>query len=447
MPEYIDRNQSSNDWEREEGFTNAQAEIEASASRALLEAGFDFFEAHRPKQPKAEIGAYVARQGFEVPLITSQAEWEQAFDAGVAMLRSEDAPDYDGLSGLFSSEVLSQDLQTVFTSRGKDYDQRCGQLVMEGLRSGELDPTEYMRYIRGYRGWAEEEIFLSRDMGTFGFESAVWRPFPTASRWRYIEGTNIRVFADPHVEGRYHFGVIPFDPDSGHQAVGSYQVEPDQHNAELKFRKHKQPFVAKDLIGYYEQIRSLPYFDTTQNPVLELQQSPDGQIYFLQYFKTNQKRQLTEPLELPRSATSIVTDNVRGITPTEGKQYKLFLAPGRLTEDMRGQAIFCSILKPRGIGVQLASEFTDFILHEAHISFKNNHFSAAPLYRPQLAAGLDSAFYKGSGNSESALSQVQTIVDNSRYRVGSNAVCYVDINVISNGHQAVIDSDWQVKHS
>src|ERR1041385_3469411 len=84
------------------------AHEKAEADRlAATDETYDFYEALPPQQPKFEIGQYVADQGIRVPMISDQADWEKAFDEGTAMLRSEMPQDYKGLSGLLSSERLS----------------------------------------------------------------------------------------------------------------------------------------------------------------------------------------------------------------------------------------------------------------------------------------------------------------------------------------------------
>jgi len=125
--------------------------IEAD-QRALSEPSFDYFDAFPPKQPKFEIGQYVADQGFRVPLITDQSDWEKAFDDGTAMLRSEMPQDYNGLSGLLPSERLAN---AELARHTQGFNHELGSLVLRGLRSGDLNPTEYMTYLRGkYRTWA-----------------------------------------------------------------------------------------------------------------------------------------------------------------------------------------------------------------------------------------------------------------------------------------------------
>lgn len=409
---------------------------------------FDYYEAYRPKQPKFEIGQYVAEQGFRVPLITNQAEWEKAFDDGTAMFRSEMPQDYDGLSGLLSSERLSYSYAHEWAKAKGEFVRNLGQVIIKGLRSGELNPSDYMEMFRGqYLNWPHIEAEHTKSAAYFGALDQLNMNNTSVSRWRYIEGTNVSVFADPHVDGRYHFGVLPFYPEdpNHYQCIGGYKFDAGEYDTPQQFRKHDVPFIARPFVEFYEQIRNLSRFDNTQCPVLELQQDPEGNIYFLQYLKTGQRKQLTEPFDLPGSDETLRTFNVRGITEPTGKNMRMYMAPNLLTKGMEGEAIFCGLTRPRGIEVQFASRVATFILHEAYISFQNNHFDASPLYRPPLAAGLSDC-YKSS---DSVLQKVGEIVDEALFTKVSpfsrEIVPYLDIKVTSNGHEATIESDWVIK--
>ncbi len=425
----------------------AHAKAEAE-QRSVNELSYDYYEDYPPHQPKFEIGQYVADQGFSVPLINDQAEWERAFDEGKAMLRSEMPQDYDGLSGLLPSEVLANSLMQIWVESNNEYASQLGKLVLDGLRNGDMPTDAYMNMFRGeYRTWSYWETERTKSAAYFGALDQLNIHSISASKWRYIEGTNVSVFADPHIAGRYHFGVLPFDPANpdGYRSIGSYQFDSGEYDTPQQFRKHDVPFVARPFVEYYEQIRSLPRFDNTQCPVLELQQDPEGNIYFLQYLKTGQKQQLTEPFDLPSSDDTFRTLNVRGVTPQSGKNMRMYMAPNLLTKGMEGEAIFCGLTRPRGIEVQFASRVAEFILHEAYISFQNNHFDASPLYRPPLAAGLSNCYH----SPKPVLQKVGEIVDEALFTKVSpfsrEIVPYIDIKVTSNGHEAAIESDWDVK--
>ena len=445
MKEFAIRNASLLESER--------LQLEADEERARSQPDFDFFKEHPPMHPKFQIGAYVASHGFNVPFIDSQEEWEKHLDAGTAMLRSEDLQDYDGWSGFFSSMVLEEeqivtDFQDSMYNSSSAFSTRLGQLIKEGLRSHELNMQDYMVHLRGYRSWLLQAHQINEVLQMYGGENVgehgdFHYRLPEGSRWRYIEGTNVRIFADPHVGGRYHLGVIPAKTEEDpYQSAGSYQVECDEHEVAKHFRKHVNPFIAKAYIDLYEKIRYLPAFDITQAPVMEMQADKDGNVYFLQYFKTGQRVEYVEAFDLPSPPNALITSNVRGITSRDGREMRLFLDPAVLLPEMLGQGILLPVnASLDGLGVQLAAREVNFILHQAYISFENNHFDSSPLYLPPLAAGCRRSWEK---TNQEVLKRLDSLNDalSVGWRRGPDEQYYLDIKVTSNGREAVIESDW-----
>ncbi len=175
---------------------------------------------------------------------------------------------------------------------------------------------------------------------------------------------------------------------------------------------------------------------------MELQQGLDGTIHFLQYLKIPQAINYVEPFDLDAPEDALVTTNVRGITPPEGKQMRLYMAPRVLKENMQGEGIFCDMLRPRQLEVQLASRAAGFILHLAYISFQDNHFNSAPLYRPPLAAGLDERW----DTPQPVIEKVSAALEEAgKFYHNYQAVPFMDITVTSNGRAAAIQSNWKVE--
>ncbi|NTW62157.1 hypothetical protein HGB25_01960 [Candidatus Saccharibacteria bacterium] len=412
----------------------------AADKKAVIAPTYDYFEEFKPDQPKFEVGQYVAENGFSVPLVETVADWQQAFDDGTAMLRSEMPQDYSGLSGLFSSEVLSE---SPLLRRTEGFRREVGNLIMRGLRDGLLDPTEYMMTLRTdlqglhYSCWEREKLDNIETAMEFGAMDMleIWRL--SASHWRYVEGTNVSVFADPNVEGRYHFGVRPDNSFIvGHMVDTGEYDKPNPHRA-----ANQGPFfIARPFIEYYEQIRNLPRFDKTQCPVLELKQDTKGDIHFLQYLKTNQRQQFTEPFDLPDGDDVLRLTCARGITPMSGETMRLYISPDYLEPGMVNQAIYSDERNGGGLKVQFSTKVARFILYDAWLSFKDNHNDASPLYRPPLAASI----YSGAHNSPQLMNKVEQITGNrfSRQRNTQQGTPFVDIKVTSNGREATIESDW-----
>lgn len=412
---------------------------------AIADPTLDFFrdQNHWIPKPKATIGSYVADNGFEVPLISSDEEWVQAISDGNAMIRSEAPNEYDGLRGIFHSARVPR-LKSISTAAGQlASKQRIVQAAVEGLQSGEISPEEYMHYFAGeYITWPES---LARTL-----QQAQWAhinldiDFPQASLWRYVEGDNVSIFGDPNVEGRYHVGFSPYT-ESGYRTPGGFWIEPHEHHKVHRFRKHDKDFAAAPVIETYEAIAALPLFDVEQRPVLELQVAKDGVIHFLQYYKTGHKKNFVEPFELEFSPdTDIKFEMVRGITSEQGESMRLYVAPHVLPRQMEGQGIFCGLNQPSRQVVQFASKVAKFVLQEGYISFQDNHLSSTPLFMPEIAAGFN--WVTRDTNKELARQIHQKIEKamiqgfHDRTNVG-----YFDIEIASNGREIVIKSDWDLK--
>lgn len=399
-------------------------------TRAALDPHFDYFDQLR-RYPKQEIGAYVASCGIPVPLIHTQAEWEQACDDGTAMLRSEMRQDYDGLSGLLKSEVLSHRFGYEETD---PFRREFNALIMRGLKSGAITGQEYMMMDPVGWAWQIEDAYTQAQSFGVKLKTAFFNA--STSRWRYIAGTNVTVFRDPHVDGRYYFGVTPAG-----QSIGEFTTEADEHEAPQTYRKHEQPFLPKPFIDLYEKVRALPRFDQSEIPVMEMQQAHDGTLYFLQYLKTGQKLQLIDPFDLPQTPDAYYVDNVRGITEMEGEDIRLYCTPTRLHTAMVGQGIYCSLTRPSREEVQHSARAARFVLDYAYVSLKDNHSSSSPFFKPAVAAGL----WTSLTNNDTVIKRVNNFTkgiatDN---RSTDQTVSYIDLHLTSNGRLAAIESDWQ----
>ena len=425
--------------------------------RAAAEADFDYFDAQYQymDRPKFEIGRYVQDCGFDVPLIKNWGDWQKALEERSAMIRSELAQDYAGLSGLLNSRRIDDDLASLrmhnyawgYQEPEAEWLQELDQNLLKGLHSGDLNPTAYM-FLQGNYGWLAGLLRIAKDSTGCGQNLYLESGDIKVSLWRYIEGTNVTIFADPSLEGRYHFGVTPPDDKDNWPAIGAYLVDACQHEQPQTFRKHEQPFIAKTYIDIYEAIRRLPYFDTTQAPVMELQKDAKGKVHFLQYLKTGLKYDSVEPFDLPAAKNSLHLTNVRGATPPAGKEMRLFLSPPILTEGMRSQAIFYDSLYSNRLAVQIGStRFADFILCEDYISFKDNHFDSSPICRPPLAAGCTGASEKTEDSLLNHLDGLFRLIRQLSWqdRDLSKSIPYMDIRVTANGREAVIESDWNVQ--
>ena len=455
-------------WLYDEYYRREPEERQAARQLAEADSDFDYFATVLPKKPKEAIGRYVRSHGFNVPLIEDQSEWRKAIDDGSAMLRSELAQDYDGLSGLLSSAKISHEWYET-TMRGRYYDtyDECQpefmdeiySLMRAGLRSGELSPVGFMNLL----SWNRCESYFGQTMSSYGLRFAVNWQSRQASTWRFIEGTNVRILADPNVAGRYHLGVQSTPKPGGYRSPeiypgpGYYRVEADEHDKPKSFRKHRQDFVAKACIELYEAIRELTFFSAAVAPLMELQIDEAGEIHFLQYLKTKLVVDYVEAFKLPEGEGVTEFNNVRGITPEEGWETRLFfpnlshLRQADFLRKIADKAILYDHLKLNNgnrLVQQLLAAEAALILSTTYISFQDNHFDSAPLYRTQLALGYDNMEPGAKLSENERLKEVLETYHKSHagmFDESATPITYADIKVTANGRHATIESDWDLK--
>lgn len=269
-----------------------------------------------------------------------------------------------------------------------------------------------------------------------------------ASRWRYIPGVNIRVFRDPIVEGKYYLG-----GDSAHHV---WTITDGQASADVEahtksgYRRGETPETFEyrlptgRIIEIYELIRNLPFFDQTQAPVMELQLGKDGILYFLQYLKTGQIITAIEEFALPTGHNVITCQQVRGATKPQGEELRIYLDPPVFSSAMHEagvQVAFNMTMYPSGLLLQTAAMNSKVVITDYNLNFKDNHSNSSPLFRPPVAIGMwDRSGEVGQKFTE--LNERQTF-----HYAGDviDSVEYIDATVTSNGRQAAIESDWEIR--
>jgi len=453
--------------------------------QALEDPTFDLFEHFRPTgRPKHDIGRYVMRHNVRVPLINSMSEWQTAMNEGFAMLRSELPQDYEGYSGLLSSKPIGVLETYPYNTRG--YEDRYGQdreiegpifqqptmnygwrgasqklsnekageldaFLTDGLFNGTLDPS----YPLAVDEWPVDMMRLAESAARWKYKMPI-DSFDAyhraaASRWRYVPGKNLKVMRDPVVEGKYYVGVTNTHHDiwllqDGRDSpdMAAYHYKSDHFHAyhgglnkDAKFG-FEYTLPTKPIIDTYERVRTLPYFDQRQAPLMELQYGDDGNVHFLQYLKTG--RMLGDPGEfaLPSNDRAVTIHDVSGATAPEGEDVRIYLDPPVFTRSMEGQAFFMRDNLEHGAHVQVAAKMAKVCIQDYWLCFKDNHFSSAPLVRPPVAMGLVDSV----GDGAKAFAKV------AGGRFSGNRIAdvrYVDAVVTSNGRAATIESDWEVK--
>lgn len=439
-----------------------------TAQKALADPNYDFFSHFKPtKRTKHDIGYYVMQNGIDVPLITSHSEWQAAMREGTAMLRSDGRDDYEGWSGLFTTKVLpvfdpekpshtTSWTNLLYPSGIYDATDNFGaasatsalsSIIARGLYDGTVNPSRVM----AERYWSNEYGRHMQEANQYGFrvEGASLEQ-PRASHWHYEKGVPIRVFRDPAVEGRYYIG--------GTEAHHNWQIEDGRDSAELiayeykrwerlapEDRKVAYTLPPAEIVDMYEEVRTLPFFDQRQAPVMELLftdpdlKSGEQKMKFLQYFKVNQLLQQTPAFTLPSGRNILPTSTVRGATDPDGIDVRIYLAPNMLTPRMDRQGIFMNMLHSKGIVAQAAAKMSRVVvMHE--LSFKDNHDDSAAIYRPDITLGL----WDGVGNhlAEPFLRFEDRLLSFDH----EEPPRYIDARVTSNGRQATVESDWTPRY-
>lgn len=75
------------------------------------------------------------------------------------------------------------------------------------------------------------------------------------------------------------------------------------------------------------------------------------------------------------------------------------------------------------------------------LSFKDNHFSDAPLFRPPVAIGM----WDGVGEVNKRIHALEAQIPKTHAGEEVKHLNYVDAVVTSNGRRATIESDWELK--
>lgn len=408
--------------------------LRAADERAREEPEFDFFAACRPRQPKITVGGYVRSNGFDVPLIDTREDWEEAFDAGVAMIRSDAEQDYDGFSGLLRSVCVGeQGVSLGSRAMTPEFRRDLEGLMRQGLHSTLIHPSEYMRQFV----WPDDIRRVLESANSYGVRVDI-EDTPQASLWRFVPGTNLLIFRDPAVEGRYHLRTQ--HDDWGY--VSGWQLDPGDHDKAIQYdRTHT--LSPRPIIDFYDAICGLYRFDTTHAAAVEAKLGDGGQLHFLQYLRTGLQVRPVDEFALPSGPDLIRTGDVRGATEERGEELRLYIAPRRITPEMKDQAFYLGLSVPYDrFGVQLMSMHGRAVVHNVYISLKDNHWDSSPMLRPPVAMGLGDCV---GVEWKKALEKLTYDV----YRRSSfdpappDQDVYVNVRITANGREGTIESDWQ----
>jgi hypothetical protein len=383
---------------------------------ALEHPEFDYYDIMKPAQPKYEIGQYVASHGIPVPLIDSEELFQHALQDGSLFLRSEHEQDYGGFPGIFTS---------MHTGSLESYYYPIETHLLELARQGEVSPL----LIPQGAQWHKDRARFMEKMWGFGvpkdiIDGGEWGFLqPTISAWTFVEGLNVRLYRDPHVAGRYHFGATQSDG----RGKTAWYIDPETYDKPIKVGYGEATLDPVALIELYEQVRALPHFDQKAVPLLELQQDQSGALHFLQYYKTGKRLEEQEPFELPDAPRA---PYAYGVTPPEGKDVRIYIQPRTFSEGLVGQGCYYEAdneLILDGLLSRLVSVYVD----DCYVSLKGGHAAASILHQPDVSISL-------FGRSE--LREVFSDLKRRAERTGGNT--FIEAHVTANGLEATIVSDF-----
>lgn len=256
---------------------------------ALLECS-DYYLAHPPKQPKAEIAEYVESQGFLVPRRFSSFE-EAVEDSNKFIMRTEHPQDYTGQSDLFQWDILkSEDFKN----------DMFGGIWMN------IEADLYA-----------QQVYNNRALDTYckvhNIDKRNFLEWFSNSYWEYIEGDNYTVVEDDVIDWVLHI----YWPHPLKEYLSRYMRVENGEIIEDSLDGEDVPEI-DDMIAMYTWIKELDKFDPQHRPIMEFQIWQDKMPYFLQYHRCKNKSN-TQSFNITRELEEgeIESNFVRWCTPDE----------------------------------------------------------------------------------------------------------------------------------
>lgn len=291
----------------------------------------DYYLVHPPRQPKKEIGDYIARQGLPVPHRFSDLS-EAVASGKPFIVRSEHPQDYSGASGLgYSLFVRPEDFledKEMYHPPGDEEERKFFQInhynwavvrhFMERLavNTNDLSQTEVEKWLTilsfyATRGYCQ---YTGLDVEQFNAGRSY-------SYWEGLGGFNRAVIADNTVPHKYFVFTSLLTPKRGvmlPKAEGYHVIEAGRI---VDARTGQLPEEASSdldsLIEFYESVRNLNRFDSNHCPLVEAQ-TVDGRHYCLQYLRIRDFYPSTFVLDRGIREGEYAAVFVRGATPPEG---------------------------------------------------------------------------------------------------------------------------------
>lgn len=285
----------------------------------------DQFLANETPNPKEAVASYVRANGFRTPENFSSFEEALSYyftERKPIILRSEHPIEYNGPSGVFESLVFKTEYLTEALSLRKQLkltDEKLAWLtvlpvdvvardfrkdipyLLGYLQLGKLSPPDFLEILKGYafNSGSEKVAAFARQsdpkfsnvsdadiyrMGSFSFQ--------TLER-----GFNISVAMDSGRPNAYHVFMNSYSAPGAYGNGGHYFLV-DQaanilsHHALIGEIPALFASKLKDIIRFYEGIRTLPHFDQKHAPLMEMSLDEEGPS-FLQYHRIKDQRPMS----------------------------------------------------------------------------------------------------------------------------------------------------------
>jgi hypothetical protein len=347
-----------------------------------------------------QLADLVARAGIPVP--ERFASFDEAMKSGESFLiRSEHPREFAGESGILESfPITSAGLDEArgfvpseqpLNKRSFSYRIEKQKLALQAKLKGGSERDFYESLAQSH------PVILSQYCSLQQISEQDFLRDVSYSYWKLLGSWNRSVIADNAIPERYHIFTTDVETPAHNRACNYTIVEDgkvkasDGYGMDLDLIQRG----AAELIGFYESVRQLPFFDPSHCPMIECQ-FVNGVHYFLQYHKVRDAEPASFELTRPAEEGEVEASFVRGATPPEGLLVgAAFYYPRNnwvLSEseeasfDYHYYKVFSEIMSRRRLVQFLDLPFDAGLIAERS---SNNHLQKTMLFKPKISVAGD----------------------------------------------------------
>ena len=282
----------------------------------------DYYLLNPPRQPKREIAEYV---GGHPRIFDGHKEGRKASDKGIrTRARSEHWQDYFGVSGMVDSPLLDQIPHIKNEKQLKDL-MRYGEIApAPGMNIGEYrlvndvwvqytPPQEYVR--KPTISTLNAQDYFDALKLPESARERFWKDM-SFSYWEELGGYNLTIVADSAIANKHHI-MVRSKPYCGYAAFEGGKLVYSGSSVPNEIVEN-----ARKIIGFYENKRNLPRFDSANCPIIEAQLVRSN-VWFLQYLKAQPFEHAAFSLDRPPAKNELVAEFTRGATVPGGSLYMI----------------------------------------------------------------------------------------------------------------------------